>query len=450
MDGRTEYRRKLISSEEAAGLVKPGMWVDYGYYCGFPLLIDEKLARRASELSGVKIRAWAALTEPQVLKADPAQEHFIYNSWQLSAAERKYHNMGLCSHLPSNLGEMPRIYRENLKDEVDIAFLEVTPVDKRGYFNFGPSISYHRAICDVARTVVVEVNESQPWVYGGYDEAVHISQVEYIVENREYPIAELPPVQATRVDEEIAGHAADLIEDGATIQLGLGAIPNIVGELLVKRGLKDLGIHTGLFPDSMAALIEAGIATGRKKTLNPGKAVHCCAVGSRRLYDFIDRNPAVAGFPSEYTHNPHIIAQNRKQVAVNGALKVDLRGQVCSESAGYRQISGTGGQLEWTRGAYMSPGGRAIICLRSTRQEKDGRLVSNIMPALELGDIVTVPAADVCYIVTEFGAVNLKGRATWERAKLLISIAHPDFRDELEEAARKANFITRGTAGRLR
>ena len=196
----------------------------------------------------------------------------------------------------------------------------------------------------------------------------------------------------------------------------------------------------------MMDLIEAGVATGRKKNLNPGKAVHCFAAGSRRLYQFMNHNPMLAGFPVDYTNDPYIIAQNKKQIAINSALKVDLQGQVCSESAGVRHISGTGGQLEFTRGAYMSSGGKAFICLHSTHKGKDGKLVSNIVPTLELGDTVTVPVTDVSYVVTEFGVVNLKGKSTWQRAKLLISIAHPDFRDELEEAAHKMNLITRGTS----
>jgi acyl-CoA hydrolase len=420
------------------------MWVDYGTICGFPSMIDEELAKRVHELEEVKIRAENSLT--QLPNVDPKQEHFIYNSWFFSRAERKYHDVGNCSHIPFHLGEGPRMYREWLKDEVDIAFIEVTPMDERGYFNFGVAITREKAMCDVAQTVVVEVNESQPWVYGGYDEAIHISEVNYIVENNKYKIAEVPVAQVTKTDEEIAEHIANLIEDGATIQLGIGGIPNAIGKLFIKHGLKDLGIHTEMFTESMLDLIEAGVVTNRKKSLNPGKAVHCFAAGSRRLYQFMNNNAMLAGFPVDYTNNPYIIAQNKKQVAINNALRVDLRGQVCSESAGYRHISGTGGQLEFTRGAYMAPGGKAFICLRSTHEEKDGKLRSNITPTMELGDTVTVPRTDVSYVVTEFGAVNLKAKSDWQRAKLLISIAHPDFRDELEEAATRMNLISLGTA----
>jgi len=445
MSYEDEYKRKLISAGEAAGLVKSGMWIDYGAICGFPSLIDQKLIERAHELKEVKIRAEHSHT--QIPRFDPKQEHFIHNSWFLGKVEREYHKNGCCSYIPFGLSEGPRMYREWLKDQVDITFIEVTPMDADGNFNFGTAVTRQKAACDVAKIVVLEVNEHQPWVYGGYDEVVNISQADYIVENYEYKIPEFPAAEITSEDEVIARLLAEQIEDGATIQLGVGAIPSVVGKLLIKHGLKDLGIHSEMFNDSMMELIEAGVVTGEKKSLNPGKAVHCFAAGSEKLYKFMDRNPVLAGFPVDYTNDPYIIAKNEKQIAINGTLRVDLRGQVCSESVGCRQISGTGGQLEFTRGAYMSPGGKAFICLHATRKDKDGKLISNIVPVLELGDMVTVPASDVSCIVTEYGMVNLKGKSVWQRARALISIAHPSFRDELTEAACKAGFITKGTMG---
>jgi acyl-CoA hydrolase len=442
---REEYKRKLISAGEAAGLVKSGMWIDYGAICGFPSLIDEKLGERAHELKEVKIRAEHSHTVLPHL--DPAQEHFIHNSWFLGKVEREYYKNGGCSYIPFGLSEGPRMYRQWLKDQVDITFIEVTPMDKNGNFNFGASITRQKAACEVAKTVVLEVNEHMPWVYGGYDEVVNISQVDYIVENYEYKIPEFPAAIVTKEDEAIAVLLAEQIEDGATVQLGVGAIPSIVGKLLIQHGLKDLGIHSEMFNDSMMELIEAGVVTGRKKSLNPGRAVHCFAAGSEKLYKFMDKNKALAGFPVDYTNDPYIIAKNKKQIAINSALRVDLRGQVCSESVGTRQISGTGGQLEFTRGAYMAEGGKAFICLHAAREDKDGKPISNIVPVPELGDMVTVPASDVSHIVTEYGIVNLKGKSIWQRAKALISVAHPAFRDELTEAACKAGFITKGTRG---
>jgi acyl-CoA hydrolase len=445
MTYREEYKRKLISAAEAAGLVKSGMWIDYGAICGFPSLIDEMLAERAAELKEVKIRAEHSHTI--IPHLDPDQDHFIHNSWFLGKVERGYHKNGSCSYIPFGLSEGPRMYREWLKDKVDITFIEVTPMNRAGNFNFGASVTRQKAACDVAKTVVLEVNEYMPWVFGGYDEVVNISRADYIVENYEYKIPEFPATEITKEDEAIAALLAEQIENGATIQLGVGAIPSVVGKLLIQHNFKDLGVHSEMFNDSMMELIEAGVVTGKKKSLNPGKAVHCFAAGSEKLYKFMDKNPALAGFPVDYTNDPYIIAKNEKQIAINSTLRIDLRGQVCSESVGCRQISGTGGQLEFTRGAYMAPGGKAFICLHSTRQGSDGKPVSNIVPTLELGDMVTVPASEVSYVVTEFGIVNLKARSVWQRAKALISIAHPSFRENLTKAAIKAGFITRGTMG---
>jgi acyl-CoA hydrolase len=440
-----KYQRKLISAEEAAGLVKSGMWIDYGAICGFPSLIDEKLATRAKELKDVKIRAEHSHTI--IPHVDPTQKHFIHNSWFLGKVEREYAKNGATSYIPFGLGEGPRMYREWLQDKVDITFIEVTPMDKKDNFNFGAAVTRQKAACEVAKVVVLEVNEHMPWVFGGYDEVVNIKDVDYIVENYEYKIPEFPAATITPEDKTIAALLAEQIEDGATIQLGVGAIPSVVGKLLIKHNIKDLGIHSEMFNDSMMELIEAGVITGRRKSLNRGKSVFCFAAGSEKLYKFMNKNPVLAGFPVDYTNDPYIIAKNAKQIAINSALRVDLRGQVCSESVGTRQISGTGGQLEFTRGAYMSKGGKAFICLHATREGKGGKLVSNIVPTLELGDMVTVPASDVSYVVTEYGMVNLKGLSVWQRAKALISIAHPMFRDELTKAAIKFGFITRGTIG---
>jgi acyl-CoA hydrolase len=441
----SEYKRKLISAEEAAGLVKSGMWIDYGAICGFPSLIDEKLSERAAELKEVKIRAEHSHTI--IPRIDPAQEHFIHNSWFLGKVEREYYKNGSCSYIPFGLGEGPRMYRQWLKNLVDITFIETTPMNRSGNFNFGASITRQKAACDVAKTVVLEVNEHMPWVYGGHDEVVNISRVNYIVENYEYKIPVFPAAVVTKEDEAIAALLAEQIENGATIQLGVGAIPSVVGKLLIQHGLKDLGIHSEMFNDSMMALIEAGVVTGQKKSLNPGRAVHCFAAGSEKLYKFMDKNRAIAGFPVDYTNDPYVIAKNKNQISINSTLRVDLRGQVCSESVGTRQISGTGGQLEFTRGAYMAEGGKAFICLHSTREGKDGQSISNIVPTLEPGDMVTVPASEVSYVVTEYGIVNLKSLSVWQRAKSLISIAHPAFRDALTQAACKAGFITKGTLG---
>ncbi len=443
MGYKEEYQRKLISAEEAAGMVKSGMWVDYGSILSFPSLIDEELAKRAVDLAKVKIRSCLSLKDPEVLKADREGEHFIYNEWHLSDFTRRHHDDGCCSYIPYNLNEGPGLFRSLSANRPDIAFVEVTSMNKEGFFNFG-SVEKNKALCEMARTVVVEVNHLMPWLLGGYDECVHISQVDYVVENNKFGIYESSPPEPTEVDIMIAKLIAGLIDHESTIQIGIGGLPDEVGRLLIERGAKDLGVHTEMFTESMMEMFEAGVITNRKKSLNPGRAVCTFVVGSRKLYDFVDHNTMIAAFPVDYTNNPYVIAQNRKQVSVNSALAVDLKGQVSSESSGYRHISGTGGQLDFTRGTYLSRGGKSIICLPSTYQDKNGNISSRIVVSHPPGTVVTVPRTDVSYIATEFGVVNLKGKTVWERAEALIQIAHPDFRDELQEDAREFNIVPKG------
>jgi acyl-CoA hydrolase len=268
--------------------------------------------------------------------------------------------------------------------------------------------------------------------------------VDHVVENNKYDIYESHPSEPSEVEIMIARRIADLIEDESTIQLGIGGLPDEVGRLLIERGAKDLGVHTEMFTESMMEMFEAGVITNRKKTLNIGKAVCTFVVGSRKLYDFVDHNNVISAFSVDYTNRPAVIAKNRKQVSVNSALAIDLRGQVSSESSGHRHISGTGGQLDFVRGAYMSPGGKSIICLPSTFKDKNGDIFSRIVINHPPGTVTTVPRTDVSYIATEFGVTNLKGKTVWERALALIDLAHPDFRNELQEQARAFNIIPKG------
>ncbi|MBW1827919.1 MAG: hypothetical protein JRI74_00655, partial [Deltaproteobacteria bacterium] len=443
MNFKEAYQQKLISAEEAAGLVKSGMWIDYGSILSFPSLIDEDLAKRAVDLENVKVRSCLSLRDPEILKADKKGEHFIYNEWHVSEFTRKHHDNGCCSYIPYNLNEGPGLFRNNYSSRPDIAFMEVTPMSNQGFFNFG-SVEKNKSLCDVAGTVVVEVNRSMPWLLGGFDECIHISEVDYVVENNKYGIYESQPSEPSEVDIMIARRIADLIEDESTIQLGIGGLPDEVGRLLIERGAKDLGVHTEMFTESMMEMFEAGVITNRKKGLNIGKAVCTFVVGSRRLYDFVDHNNVISAFSTDYTNSPSVIAQNRKQVSVNSALAVDLRGQVSSESSGHRHISGTGGQLDFVRGAYLSPGGKSIICLPSTYKDKDGDIISRIVINHPPGTVITVPRTDVSYIATEFGVANLKGKTVWERAFALIRLAHPDFRERLEAQAREFNIIPKG------
>jgi acyl-CoA hydrolase len=278
---------------------------------------------------------------------------------------------------------------------------------------------------------------------GGNRESIHISEVDYIVEGDNRPLIELPELPVSDIDEKIAAIVLDEIEDGACLQLGIGAMPNAVGAMIAKSDIKDLGVHTEMLVDSFVDMYEAGRITGRRKQLDKCKIVYTFALGTNKLYNFLDRNPACAIFPVDYTNDPYIIGQNEKVIGINNAIEVDLYGQVASESSGIRHISGTGGQLDFIIGAYYSKGGKGLICLTSTFTDKDGSLKSRITPVLTPGTIVTVPRSINFYVVTEYGIAMLKGKSTWQRAEALINIAHPDLRDELIKEADRMNIWVR-------
>jgi acyl-CoA hydrolase len=445
MNYQKEYLKKNISAKDAAGLVKSNMWIDYAFHAGFSKLIDEELAKQAFRLENVKVRMDWLNSDIKILQADPNQEHFIVNSYFIGNKIRKYVKKGICSPIPRAFGHGPKIYRQFLKDQIDIAFICVTPMDKNGYFNFGASCSQSKAICESAKKVVLEVNESQPWTYGGYDEVIHISEVDFIVENNKYEIDELLSPSTNKNQETIANYISEYIKDGSTIQLGIGAIPNMICKSLLERGVKDLGIHSEMFTEDMMELVKFGIANGKRKMIDRGKAVYTFAAGSKKLYKFIDHNSALAIYPVDYVNDPYIIGQNNNHISVNSAIRTDLTGQINAESIGKDQISGTGGQLDFIRGAYRSPGGKAFIAIPSSYTNKNGKLISNIVTMLFPGDVITDTRTDVFYVVTEYGVVNLQGKSIWERVKLLISIAHPNFRDELEKEALSLNYLTPAT-----
>lgn len=433
-----EYQRKLVPAEEAAKVVKSGDWVEYSHFACAPPVMDEALARRKDELFGVKIRAVTTLFRPKVCTVDPEGTHFIYNSWHMSGAERKLHDEGLCTYIPIFYCEVPQYYQRYL--EPDVAIMQVAPMDKHGFFNFGPSNSFQKAQCDRAKTVIVEVNEQMPVCLGGSHESIHISQVDYIVEGISKPLPQVPNPVITETDKVIASLVMEEIEDGACLQLGIGGMPNAVGKMIAESDLKDLGVHTEMLADSYVDMYESGRITNARKTVDRGKMVYTFAMGTSKLYEFLDKNPMLASYPVDYTNNPFIVAQNDKVVAINNALEVDLYGQVASESSGTRHISGTGGQFDFIYGAFRSQGGKGFICLTSTYTDKDGNLQSRIRPTLTPGTIVTCPRSATFYVITEYGKAMLKGLSNWERAEALINIAHPKFRDELVEEARKMNI----------
>ncbi len=427
-----EYRFKLRTPEEAVRIVRSGDWVDYTSNNGFPAALDAALAGRKEELRGVKVRGNLLPGPLQIVEQDPEGTHFVYNTWHCSAYERTLCDRGRAYFTPMIFRNNAWYYENFLT--VNVAMAAVSPMDRHGYFHFGGSLGVSRAILEKAERVILEVNEAIPRIRGGEGEAIHISLVDYVVEAGWRPLWELPSPPPSETDRAIAGHIFPHITDGATVQLGIGGMPNALGELIAASDLKDLGMHTELCSDGYLAMAKAGKLTNTRKSLCRGKGVLGLAIGSRALYDWLDDNPGIAGYPLSWVNDPAVIARNEHMISINGCLKADLYGQIGAESAGTRQISGTGGQLDFVTGAAMSPGGKAFLCMRSTYTDRQGTVHSSILPSLG-GDIVTTPRSQAYYLVTEYGAANLAGRSTWERAEALISLAHPDFREELIKKA---------------
>ncbi len=401
-----------------------------------PVALDKALAKRMAELSDVKIRGGILLQQPAIFDIENPKDHFVWNSWHMTGIERKAINEGFAFYAPVRYSELPRYYRENVKD-IDVAMFQVSPMDNFGYFNFGPNASHMQDMCARAKTIIVEVNENLPRCLGGWGEAIHISQVSLIVEGENQPICELPGAKATEVDEKVAELIVKEIPDGACLQLGIGGMPNAVGSLIAKSDLKDLGVHTEMYVDAFVDIAKAGKITGRHKSLDRGRQVYAFGAGTKKLYDYLNDNPQCMSAPVDYTNDIRTIAALDNFISINNAVDIDLFGQVSSETSGTKHISGAGGQQDFVLGAYLSRGGKSFICLSSTFTSRDGKVHSRIIPTLHEGSVVTDTRSNTQYVVTEYGMVNLKGLSTWERAEALISIAHPDFRQELIEQAEK-------------
>lgn len=317
-------------------------------------------------------------------------------------------------------------------------------MDQHGYFSLGPSASHLCAMMEKADCIIVEVNENMPRCLGGFEDSVHISKVDMIVEGDNPPIAELGGGgAATDVDKAVAKQIVDQIPNGACLQLGIGGMPNAVGSLIAESDLKDLGVHTEMYVDAFVDIAKAGKITGANKSIDRYRQTYAFAAGTKKLYDYLDNNPECMSAPVNYTNNIATISSLDNFISINNAVDIDLYGQISSESSGTRQISGAGGQLDFVMGAYLSKGGKSFVCLSSTFTDKKGVTHSRILPTLHPGSVVTDTRANAHYIVTEYGMVNMKGLSTWERAEALISIAHPDFRDQLIKDAEAAKIWRR-------
>ena len=436
MDYQALYQQKLTTAAEAVKVVKSGDWVDYGWCTNHPIALDKALAARQNELYDVKFRGGVTMWMPEIAKAEDAGEHFTWNSWHCSGVDRKIIAKGMGYFSPMRYSELPRFYRDSLT--VDVAMIQVTPMDKHGNFSYGLACSHLADMLDKAKVIILEVNENLPWVNGLTGCEINIQDVDMVVEGENPPVAQLGGGGApTAVDQAVANLVVPQIPNGACLQLGIGGMPNTIGSMIAQSDLKDLSVHTEMYVDGFVDMAMAGKITGRNKALDKGRQVFAFAAGSQKLYDYIDHNPEVMAAPVDYTNAVEVIAQIDNFISINNAIDMDLFGQVNAESAGIKHISGTGGQLDFAMGAYQSKGGKSFICMSSTVTGKDGSLKSRIVPTLTPGSIATDPRTCVHYIVTEYGMVNMKGLSTWERAEQIINIAHPDFREQLIQDAEK-------------
>ena len=437
-----EYRQKHISAEYAAGLVESGMSIFLGASANIARIIDKYLARRKNELSDVTIRTTLDTAEHEFLKSDPEGDVFKWHSGFLMHSVRPYADRrGSGVYWAQSWHLAPGVIREQLR--VDMAFIVTAPMDANGYFNFGLSVTEMMAFCEISKKVVVIVRDDMPVVCGGQEEAVHISKIDYIVEDKEFETFCLPPVAVKEEDRKIANNivSAGLIHDGATLQIGIGGLPSSVLDALADAGVKHLGIHSEMLTDKMFDLIASGVVDNSRKKTDRFKSTFAFCLGSRRLYDNLDRNPMFASYPVDYVNNPLVIAQQPRMFSLNTTMKIDLMGQVASEQVGGdrpRHISGTGGQLDFVMGTMLSQdrAGVSVLALYSQYKGK-----SRIVPLMDKGTVVTVPRSLVDYVATEWGLVRSRGLTINERAQALIRIAHPDHRESLMREAVDAGFV---------
>jgi len=437
------YQKKLTSSEDAVKFVKNGDWVDYSFAMNFPELLDRALAKRKDELHDIKIRGGLNLTSKiEVVEADVERHVFTYNSWHFSSYDRKLHDKGLCNYIPMTYRYLPPFYRNHLN--VDIAFLPVSEMNKEGYFSMGATNSATREILKKAKIVVLEVNEHIPFsLSSDKNNLISIDEVDHVViGTHDHPPSLVSP-PASEADLMIAKNIVTQIENGSVIQLGIGSLPDTIGKFIAESDLKNLGCHTEMLGDAYAEMFKSGKLTNSAKNTHKGVSVWTIALGTELVFEWLHENPTLSSFPVEYVNAPEVIALNDKVISVNSALEVDLYGQICAETVGYRNISGSGGQLDFLTGAFMSNGGKGFVCLSSTFTDKEGTRKSRIVPILTEGNIVTDPRSQAFYFATEYGIANLAGLSTWERAEKIISLAHPDFRDELIRMAEKQKIWRR-------
>lgn len=431
MDWRDLYSARLATAEEAVSHVQSGNRVVVAHACGESPTLSRALVSRGPLLEKVEIVHMVAMGKAEYCFEEMGG-HFVHNSLFAGGTTRGAINAGRAEYTPCFFSEIPRLFREGYLP-VDVVLAQTSPPDEHGFCSLGISVDYTKVAVNFARVVIAAVNPNMPKTLG--DSFIHVREIDHIVETDD-EIIELPRPRIGSIEEAIGRNVASLIEDGSTLQLGIGAIPDAV--LLFLKDKKDLGIHTEMFSDGVVELYEEGVITNRAKTFHPNRMICTFLMGGRKLYDFVHNNPVVEMHTVDYTNDPFVISRNDRMISINSALQVDLVGQVNADTIGYRQYSGVGGQVDFVRGTSRSRGGKAIIAMPATAS---GGKVSRIVSRLDEGACVTTSRNDVHYVVTEFGVADLRGRTLRERAHDLIAIAHPDFRAELtREVLRSKNL----------
>ncbi len=426
-----DYKKKLVTAEEAVSGIRSGDCIYISGNAATPYVLMKALAARKDELKDVEL-AHVLLLGDDPLSKPEMEGHFRHNSLFVGPADRKAINEGRADYVPIFLHQIPNLFYAN-QMPLDAVMLHLSPPDEHGFMSYGVEVLASKAAAETAEVVIAQVNEKMPRVLG--DSFIHISRVNKIVEvSEELPQLDKKPF--SDVEKKIGGFIADLIEDGSTLQLGIGGIPDAV--LVALAGRRDLGIHTEMVSDGVMEAIESGMITGAKKTFHPNKVILTFMLGSNKLYDFADNNPIFEAHPTDYTNHPFNVSRNENMIAINSAIEVDITGQICSDSIGSYIYSGFGGQVDFIRGAAHSKGGKPIIALPSTA--KGGEL-SRIVPYLKKGAGVVTTRADVKYVVTEFGVAFLHGKNLQERTRALVEIAHPNFRDDLIQEAKTRHLI---------
>ncbi|MEI8389486.1 MAG: acetyl-CoA hydrolase/transferase C-terminal domain-containing protein [bacterium] len=430
MSWKNLYESKKVTLDEAINTINSGDRVVVGHAAGEPFHFTENLSSQKDRLKDVEIVHMVALGKSEYCK-DGMDSHFRHNSLFAGPGSRKAISENRADYTPVFFSEIPRLFQEKILP-VDVALVQLSPPDENGYLSYGVSVDYTKAAVENAKTVIAEVNKQMPFTYGS---TVHISELDYIVET-DRELFELQPPSITEVEKKIGKNVASLVPDGANLQLGIGAIPDAVINFLTDK--KDLGIHTEMFSDGVLELYKKGIITNKLNNLNPGKFTASFLMGTKRLYDFVHKNDLINMQPVDYTNHILVAGRVDKLMSINSAIQVDLFGQVCADTIGYKQYSAVGGQVDFVRAASISPGGKSIIAMPSTTKNDT---ISKIVLKLDEGACVTTSRNDVHYVVTEYGVANLRGRNVEERAKLLINIAHPDFREQLAKEACNAGLI---------